>query len=262
MSLPPLPVPGGWGCYSSSGSGPRGSPYPAGGAARGPLGTSRVTPARAAVVIRGDYHGVPTEKTLSWSASRTPGAMPKRTGGRRPRVGRSPTAEKQSCGVRSTATVAFPVWCAKETRRSRHQLVCGRLPVSAGGARCGYFNFCIAHLTRRHVLGPGGFVPDDRFDSHPGSASGPAWARIVSPLILAPTGSRFAGDTVLLRATRTIKLRVAPWDSVTGFPVQGEGRGFDPLSTHQRFFGVVVQSVRIPACHAGGRGFESRPLRH
>ena len=39
--------------------------------------------------------------------------------------------------------------------------------------------------------------------------------------------------------------------------LQAECRRFDPVNAHSFYSGAVVQIVRMPACHAGGRGFDS-----
>ena len=43
--------------------------------------------------------------------------------------------------------------------------------------------------------------------------------------------------------------------------LQARGHRFEPCTFHH-FSGPVVQSVSTPACHAGGRRFESVPGRH
>ena len=43
--------------------------------------------------------------------------------------------------------------------------------------------------------------------------------------------------------------------------LQAWGHRFEPCCSHHQY-GAVVQLVRTPACHAGGRGFKSLPRRH
>ena len=45
-------------------------------------------------------------------------------------------------------------------------------------------------------------------------------------------------------------------------PYKQRVTGSSPVVPTNFISGAVVQSVRMPACHAGGRGFEPLPRRH
>ncbi len=63
--------------------------------------------------------------------------------------------------------------------------------------------------------------------------------------------------------THDMKLQMQIWalsSAGRASALQAEGHRFEPYSAHH--VGLVVQLVRMPACHAGGRRFEPDPGRH
>ena len=73
-------------------------------------------------------------------------------------------------------------------------------------------------------------------------------------------GSNPAQDTIFIQFKSSLNFRSL---SSVGRapPLQGGCHKFESYSDHH-LGAAVVQMVRMPPCHGGGRGFEPRPLRH
>ena len=71
----------------------------------------------------------------------------------------------------------------------------------------------------------------------------------------------FRSGTIAKLSPRTVVVMWAHSSAGRASALQAEGHRFEPYCAHH-IYGPVVQLVRMPACHAGGRGFEPHPDRH
>src|SRR6187402_37921 len=87
----------------------------------------------------------------------------------------------------------------------------------------------------------------------------PVRSRLAPPTSKTSPSSRGLGHHPFTVATG---VRIPVGTPLSGPPESVKDEEVGNVGKLERKCGAVVQSVRMLACHAGGRGFESRPLRH